>query len=322
MLKKNSSILITGVAGFIGFSLAEDMLNKGHKVYGIDNFDKYYSLTLKKKRLEILKKQPSFYFKNIDIVKNKELKAYLSKKKFDYIFNFAAQPGVRYSLINPQKYVDVNIIGFINLLESIKNKKIKKFFYASSSSVYGDTNKFPVDEKQKLNPKNPYGISKRINEELAAIYSLKNKAQFIGLRFFTIYGEYGRPDMFLFKMFKSSKTRKNFYLNNHGNHERDFTYVKDVALILEKLITKKLNKNSIFNVCSNNPQSILKITNLFQKKNNLKVKQIEKHKADILKTHGDNTKIKKITGFNNFSKFRDNIFKLYEWYKQNKIDKL
>ena len=161
-----------------------------------------------------------------------------------------------------------------------------------------------------------------LNEKIAETYSKISKIKFIGLRFFTIYGEYGRPDMFLFKMFKSSKTRKNFYLNNHGNHERDFTYVKDVALILEKLLTKKLNKNSIFNVCSNNPQSILKITNLFRKKNNLKVKQIEKHKADILKTHGDNTKIKKITGFNNFSKFRDNIFNLYEWYKQNKIDKL
>ena len=322
MLKKNSSILITGVAGFIGFSLAEDMLNKGHKVYGIDNFDKYYSLTLKKKRLEILKKQPSFYFKNIDIVKNKELKAYLSKKKFDYIFNFAAQPGVRYSLINPQKYVDVNIIGFINLLESIKNKNIKKFFYASSSSVYGDTNKFPVDEKQKLNPKNPYGISKRINEELAAIYSLKNKAQFIGLRFFTIYGEWGRPDMFIIKFIQKAFLNKKFELNNAGEHYRDFTYIKDVLNILNKLlVAKKSFKNDVFNICTSKPIYIKKLSNILKNKLNFnKVVAINLNKADVLKTHGNNKKLLNYIGPVKFTGINHGLKEILKWCKiQNKL---
>jgi UDP-glucuronate 4-epimerase len=315
-------ILITGVAGFIGTNTALNLLNKKHTIIGLDNFDDFNSTKLKKFRLNTLKKFKNFYFKKINIVNKKSLINFVSLNKVDIIIHLAGQAGVRYSYINPSKYINSNVIGFLNVIFAAKKNKIKKILYASSSSVYGNNNKFPLKEEQKLNQINIYAVSKMLNEKIAETYSKISKIKFIGLRFFTIYGEYGRPDMFLFKMFKSSITRKNFYLNNHGNHERDFTYVKDVALILEKLLTKKLNKNTIFNVCSNNPQSILKITNLFQKKNNLKVKQIEKHKADILKTHGDNTKIKKITGFNNFSKFRDNIFKLYEWYKQNKIDKL
>ena len=161
-----------------------------------------------------------------------------------------------------------------------------------------------------------------LNEKIAQTYSKISNIRFIGLRFFTIYGEFGRPDMFLFKMFKSSITKKKFYLNNHGNHERDFTYVNDVSLIIEKLLTKKLTINTIFNICSNNPENILKITELFKKKNDLKLKYIKKHKADILKTHGDNTKLKRTIKFKNFSKFKDNIFKLYKWYQENNIYKL
>ena len=314
-------ILITGVAGFVGTNTALRLLEKKHLIFGLDNFDSFNSKKLKKFRLSKLKKFKNFYFKKIDILNNNALSKYISFSKVDIIIHLAGQAGVRYSYINPSKYIDSNIIGFINLINAAKKSNIKKILYASSSSVYGDSNKFPLKENQKLNQTNIYAVSKMLNEKIADTYSKISEISFIGLRFFTIYGEFGRPDMFLFKMFKSSKDKKKFYLNNNGNHERDFTYIKDVTLIIEKLLRKKTNKNEVFNICSNKPENILQITKLFQKKNTLVVKQIKKHKADILKTHGDNSKIKKKLGLKNFSKFRENIFKLFEWYKNNEIYK-
>ncbi len=315
-------ILITGVAGFIGMNAAINLLKKKHEIYGLDNFDDFNSIKLKKFRLSKLKKYKNFKFKKINIINKKLLVKFISSNKIDSIVHLAGQAGVRYSYINPSKYISSNIIGFLNLVLAAKKNNIKKILYASSSSVYGNSNKFPLKENQKINQINIYAVSKMLNEKIAETYSKISNIKFIGLRFFTIYGEYGRPDMFLFKLFKSSKTKKTFYLNNHGNHERDFTYVKDVCFILEKLLSKNIGNNEILNVCSNNPENILKITKLFKSKNKLKVKQIKKHEADILKTHGDNNRIKKISGFKNFSNFRDNIFNLYKWYEKNKIYKL
>jgi len=314
-------ILITGVAGFIGTNTALRLLKKKHIIFGLDNFDNFNSKKLKKFRLSKLKKFKNFYFKKIDILNNNELSKFISISKVNTIIHLAGQAGVRYSYINPSKYIDSNIIGFLNLIYAAKKNNIKKILYASSSSVYGDSNKFPLKENQKLNQINIYAVSKMLNEKIADTYSKISKINFIGLRFFTIYGEYGRPDMFLFKMFKASKDNKKFYLNNNGNHERDFTYINDVTLIIEKLLRKKTNKNEVFNICSNKPENILQIAKIFQKKNMLIVKQTKKHKADILKTHGDNSKIKKLSGFKNFSEFRENIFRLFEWYKDNKIYK-
>ncbi len=312
-------ILITGVAGFIGTNTALNLLKKKHEIYGLDNFDDFNSIKLKKFRLSKLKKYKNFKFQKINIVSRKLLLKFISSNKIDTIIHLAGQAGVRYSYINPSKYISSNVIGFLNLVLAAKINNIKKILYASSSSVYGNTNKFPLKENQKLNQINIYAVSKMLNEKIAETYSKISNIKFIGLRFFTIYGEYGRPDMFLFKMFKSSSTKKKFYLNNKGNHERDFTYIKDVTLILEKLLTRRTRKNVVLNVCSNNPKNILKITKLFQKQNRLKVKYIKKHKADILKTHGDNTQIKKVSGFKNFSKFNDNLFNIFDWYKKNKI---
>jgi len=203
-------IFITGVAGFIGFSLANNFLKKKYKVIGIDNFDDYYSVKLKKERLKILKKNKNFFFNNIDISNFKKLNNVIKKNKIEILIHLAAQAGVRYSLINPNKYIDTNILGFMNLIKSVENKNVKKFIYASSSSVYGDSTKFPLCENDELNPKNIYGLSKKINEEIAEYYSKIYNIKFVGLRFFTIYGEWGRPDMFLLKMFKASKQKKIF----------------------------------------------------------------------------------------------------------------
>ena len=320
MLKIKKNILITGAAGFIGFSYANELLSKGYIVYGIDNFDEYYSLKIKKKRIKLLKKCKNFVFKKIDITNKKNLINFLSKKNFSHVFHFAAQPGVRYSFVNPQKYLNVNINGFINLLNIIKNKKVKKFFYASSSSVYGDTNKFPVDENQKLTPKNPYGISKVINEELASIYSLNSNTQFIGLRFFTIYGELGRPDMFIIKFIKKAFLNKKFELNNSGEHYRDFTYIKDVIKILNKLLNGNFKfKNDVFNICTSRPIYIKALCNKLKRELSFKkVVSIKLNKADVLKTHGNNKKLLKLIGPIKFTKIDYGVKKILDWSKNNK----
>ena len=227
-------ILITGVAGFIGFRLAEKLLKKGHFVIGLDNLNNYYSVKFKIERLKILEDYKLFNFKKINL-NNKQSINYLKKiKKIDVIYHFAAQAGVRYTLSNPEKYFNDNIISFINLLELVKlNKKIK-FFFASSSSVYGDQKIFPLNENLKLNEKNIYGFSKKINEIMCESYSRIYKIKIVGLRFFTVFGEWGRPDMLIFKYIKSNLDKKIFILNSNGQHFRDFTYIDDVVSILEK----------------------------------------------------------------------------------------
>ena len=228
-------ILITGVAGFIGFHVARDLLkNEKFEVYGVDNYDKYYSVKLKKKRIQLLKKNKKFLFNKIDITRD-NINFYFAKKKFDVVIHLAAQAGVRYSLINPEKYFNTNVLGFSNLFENINTKKIKKVIYASSSSVYGDTKNFPTSEKNIIKPKNIYGYTKIINEHMANYYSKKINIPFIGLRLFTVYGTWGRPDMFILKVLDCHYKKKKFNLNNYGNHLRDYTSIKDVLKILMRI---------------------------------------------------------------------------------------
>ena len=314
-------ILVTGAAGFIGFNLSNFLVKNDYKVFGIDNFDKYYSVLLKKKRLEILNKNKNFNFSKIDINNKRMLKKFFKGKKIDVIINLAAQAGVRHSFENPKKYIEVNILGFLNLIEEAKNNNIKKFIYASSSSVYGENINFPLKENEKLNPKNIYAVSKKLNEEIAEMYQKINKISFLGLRFFTVYGEWGRPDMFMMKLFKSQTMNKTFYLNNYGNHLRDFTYIDDVVKALGRLIKKKFTKHEIFNICSNNPVNIYDVVKDFNKKYPVKVQLTKMHKADILKTHGSNKKLNKNISKIKYSNFYDTFYKTFEWYKKNKIYK-
>jgi UDP-glucuronate 4-epimerase len=203
------NILVTGAAGFIGFSFINHLINnKKFNIIGIDNLDKYYSVKLKNKRIKILKKNKNFIFKKIDITQDDFLYKFLVNKKFDLIFHFAAQAGVRYVTVNPNKYLNDNILGFFNILKIVLLIKPKKFFYASSSSVYGDTSEFPTTELTKLMPKNIYGLTKKFNEEMIDLYSSNIKTKFIGLRFFTVYGEWGRPDMLLIKFMLASLKKK------------------------------------------------------------------------------------------------------------------
>ena len=185
-------------------------MKKGYKIYGLDNFDNYYSIIFKKLRVKNLKKNKNFYFKKLDITNNKDLTKYLKLKRFDYVFHLAAQAGVRYSLINPSKYINTNILGFFNLMEIFKNQKIKRFFYASSSSVYGDNQNFPLKENELINPRNIYGFSKKLNEIIADFYSSQYKFNLTGLRFFTVYGEWGGQICSYLNYLNLLKIKKNF----------------------------------------------------------------------------------------------------------------
>ena len=314
-------ILITGAAGFIGFSFSKFLIEKtNHEIIGVDNINDYYTTAIKYKRLNILKKSKKFKFIKLDIQNKKKLDL-IFKRKINAVFHFAAQAGVRYSLINPRSFVENNILGFYNILEKSINHKVKKIFYASSSSVYGDNKKFPLGENNLINPKNIYGLSKKINEEISNVIVRNKRISIIGLRFFTVFGEWGRPDMLIFKYLKSSFNKKEkFYLNNYGNHTRDFTYIEDVNKILYSLLIKKHPfKHNIFNICSNKPIKITKTLDLINKNIHLKPKIIKRsfQKVDVKKTHGDNSKVKKYTRISKFTKIELAISNTVKWYKKN-----
>ncbi len=315
-------VLITGCAGFIGSQFSKKIFNK-YKIIGIDNLDSYYSISLKKKRLKTLKKNKNFSFYKIDIQNKIKLENFIKKHDFKYVFHFAAQAGVRYSIINPEKYTSTNIIGTLNLLNSLKKKKIKKIFLSSSSSVYGEQKKFPLIENIEIKPINHYAYTKKVNELTAEYFSNLYNMNIYMLRFFTVYGEWGRPDMFFFKLFKSHYTNKSFELNNSGNHERDLTHIDDVCEILERLTKVKIKKKfDIFNICSNKPINIGNIVK-FIDKNLFKIlfKNKPRNKLDVKKTHGDNNKILKIVKFKVFKDYKKAIIKLHDWYFKNKIYK-
>ena len=315
-------IFVTGAAGFIGFSLTKSLLKKNHQVYSIDNMDNYYSLKLKTARIQILKKDKNFHFKRVDLANKKKLEKYLKNKEFDIIFHFAAQAGVRYSKERPDKYIKSNLIGFSNLLSSLKNKNFKIMFYSSSSSVYGDSKIFPLRENAILKPKNLYAKTKIKYEKEANKFAKTFGKKLIGLRFFTVYGKYGRPDMFIFKFLNALLNKKKFYLYNKGNHHRDYTHIDDVVNIVFSLIKKKIfDRFQIFNICSNNPVDINKLVKFISKYLNIKPNIIKKkrNKIEVLKTHGDNKKILKFLKI----KLKKNIFLelpgIIHWYKKNKI---
>ena len=314
-------ILITGAAGFIGFGITKYLLSTSNvKIIGIDNFNNYYSKKLKKDRIKELSKYKKFSFFNTNILNKRKLEKIFKVKKINLIINLAAQAGVRYSLEKPNEFVDNNIQGFYNLIDVAKKYKIKRIIYASSSSIYGDSKRFPLNETHKVKPKNIYALSKKINEEMAEVFSRQYSISFIGLRFFTVYGEWGRPDMFLMKYLTSSyNKRSNFYLNNYGKHTRDFTYILDVSKIISKLVfSKKKFSHEIFNICSNKPKKLTdligKINFLTDKKPKLLKRKLQQ--ADVVKTHGANKKIKSFIGNQNFTSIDVGLKNTIEWFKK------
>ena len=315
-------ILVTGSSGFIGFHLVKKLLENKYEVIGLDNFDPYYDVKLKKKRNQILLKNKKYQFIKVDITKNDKVKSIFNKFKIQYVIHLAAQAGVRYSLENPRKYINTNIIGFFNLINISKEKKIKHFIYASTSSVYGDSNEYPLMETHKTeNPLSLYAATKKSNELIAHSYSANYRLPTTGLRFFTVFGPFGRPDMALFKFTKNILLKKHIELYNKGNHKRDFTYVDDVSESILRLIKKIPNKKipyEIFNISSDNPKNLLFFLNKIEQNLNSKaiIKKMNLQNGDVVKTHGSNNKLNKKIKFKPMVKLEDGIKEIVKWYKK------
>jgi|688.fasta_scaffold276192_2 UDP-glucuronate 4-epimerase len=316
------NIFITGIAGFIGFSLAKFLIKKNYKIYGVDNFDNYYNVKLKKDRIKILK-NIGVNFKKIDINNNKKLKKYLLNKKIDIVYHLAAQAGVRYSLKNPKKYVYSNILGFLNVIEAIKNQSVKKVIYASSSSVYGFRNNLKkFNENENINkPMSFYAATKISNEIMASYFSRIYNLRFIGIRFFTNYGPYGRPDMAIHKIVTSILEKKTVHLVNKGKVLRDFIFIDDSINFLANLLKFNFNKtkgnynNEIFNCGSGSKISILKLTKIIIKKLKIRTRIVftKKETTDMEFTYADTRKMKKIINVN--TKLDKGLDLFISWYK-------
>jgi len=223
-------ILVTGAAGFIGFYTSKQLLERGDTVVGLDNFNDYYDVSLKNGRAAILDDYDNFSMLRMDLADRAAMEKLFAGEKFDKVVNLAAQAGVRYSIENPHSYIDSNIVGFVNVLEGCRHNEVKHLVYASSSSVYGANTAMPFSIHQNVDhPLALYGATKKANELMAHTYSNLYKLPTTGLRFFTVYGPYGRPDMALFMFTKNIIEGKTIDVFNYGKHRRDFTYVEDIV---------------------------------------------------------------------------------------------
>lgn len=322
MKREKKNILITGCAGFIGFHLSNALIKSNqYNVYGIDNLNNYYSKKLKNHRLNILRKNKKlFKFSKIDISNKTKLKRIFQRHKYDIVINLAAQAGVRYSIENPDSYFKSNINGFFNILNCSLEFKVSHLLFASTSSVYGNTKKFPITENFNTDkPLSFYAASKKCNEVMAYSYSNIHKIPITAMRFFTVYGPLGRPDMSLFKFTKLIKENKKIDLFNNGNHVRDFTYIDDVVESIMRLINKKPKKPipfNVYNVCSSNPVKLKKFINEIEKKLDIKSKKNFKSMqlGDVHKTHGSNKKILKVINYKPVTNIEIGIKKFTNWY--------
>ena len=328
------TILVTGSAGFIGFHVSRTLLKKKQKVIGVDNINNYYDTKIKKDRLKNLyiEGKKNFNFFKVDISNFKNLENIFKKEKIKYVINLAAQAGVRYSISNPEKYISSNIIGFFNVIELSKKYKIKHLVYASTSSVYGDRYNLPLKEfYPATNPIQLYAATKRSNELIAHSYSHLFNLPTTGIRFFTVYGPWGRPDMALFKFTKSILNNKKIEVFNYGKHSRDFTYIDDIVngilLILNKIPKKNKASYKKKDILSRASFDIYNIGN--SKRVDLKnyIKEIERNlnkkskkkylklqAGDIKDTLSSTTKIKKATGYKPKIDVREGIRRFINWY--------
>ena len=323
-------ILVTGVAGFIGYHLAKSLINANYDLVGIDNLNSYYDLDLKKARLTNLKKL-NFSFYKIDICDQKKLENLFLKNNFDVIIHLAAQAGVRYSIENPQEYIQSNINGFFNILELSRYNNIKHLIFASSSSIYGENENLSFEESQITDsPKNLYAASKKSNELISYSYANLFKLPCTGLRFFTVYGPWGRPDMAYFKFVKNIYDGKPIEIYGQGKMYRDFTYIDDIIEGILKILNngppflheknvKTLNKTpwEIYNLGNNKSVSLEKFVNtieLLTEKKPTKI-YLDLQPGDMKFTLADISKAQKKLNFNPQTSIKDGLFKFIEWYK-------
>ncbi len=326
-------VLVTGAAGFIGFSVCNELIRLGFKVFGIDNLNNYYDPKLKNSRLEILL-QKGMPFSKIDLSDKEKVDNVFNEFKPNIVINLAAQAGVRYSLENPHAYINSNIVGFLNILEGSKNYSIEHLIYASSSSVYGLNTSFPFSENHNVDhPVSLYAASKKSNEAMAHSYSHVFKLPCTGLRFFTVYGPWGRPDMALYIFTKKILSGTPIDVYGYGKMKRDFTYIDDIVKGVIGLINKPSNGNEnwsgtepnpsyssapwrIFNIGNNNPTELEYFISLIEKNIGKKAikNYLEMQPGDVSETSADIKNLNQFTGFMPSTSLEDGIPKFISWY--------
>ncbi len=318
-------ILITGSSGFIGYHLCEQLLkDENIFIIGLDNMNNYYDVNLKISRLHNLKLKKNFKFIKADINNTSKLQSIIKNYKINYVIHLAAQAGVRYSIKNPQTYFENNIQGFFNILELARINNIKHLVYASTSSVYGSNSTFPLSEEFNTDkPLSFYAATKKSNEVMAYAYSNIYNIPITGLRFFTVYGPYGRPDMSLFMFASNIIKNKTISLFNNGEHTRDFTYIDDVVDGIIKSLVNVPNTKvpySIYNIGNGKPRSLKKFLSIIEKKLNKKaiIKKKPLQQGDVIKTHADINKISKKLNYNPKTSIEVGIEKFIGWILKNK----
>ncbi len=329
-------ILVTGAAGFIGFHLSKRLLSQCYEVAGLDNINDYYDVGLKESRLEILKKSSSFSIHKIDLQNKSAVDQLFSSKSFDYVVNLAAQAGVRYSLTNPYAYLESNLAGFLNILEACRHHPVKHLIYASSSSVYGANRKMPFSVHDNVDhPLALYAASKKSNELMAHAYSNLYLIPTTGLRFFTVYGPYGRPDMALFLFTKAILEGKPIDVFNFGKMKRDFTYVDDIVEGIIRLIPKAPTGNpnwtgdspdpassfapyKIYNIGNNQPVELLRFIEVLESKLGKKAVKnlLPLQEGDVPETYADVDDLIQDVGFKPSTSIEVGIENFVNWYKE------
>jgi len=325
------TILVTGAAGFIGYHLSKRLLDEGIKVIGIDNLNDYYDVKLKQARLDLIKYNPQFNFYKIDIQNRELLEKVFKSNKIDYVINLAAQAGVRYSIENPDVYIDSNIIGFYNILELCRHYPVKHLIFASSSSVYKANKKIPFEETDFVdNPVSLYAATKKSNELMAYAYSHLYNIPTTGLRFFTVYGPMGRPDMAYFsftdKFFKGEPIK----IFNNGDFEndlyRDFTYIDDIVEGIVRVIDLPPKEGKpmyrIFNIGNNKPEKLMYFINTLEECLSISlgkkiefIKEYEPIKpGDVKATYASTERLEKYVGYKPSTDLKNGLQKFTDWF--------
>lgn len=327
-------ILVTGVAGFIGMHATLRLLSDGHEVAGLDNLNDYYDVNLKQARLEQIGNPTQFVFHKLDLADKAGINTIFTEFKPEVVINLAAQAGVRYSMENPQSYIDSNIVGFTNLLEACRHTPVGHLIYASSSSVYGLNQNMPFHERQNVDhPLALYGATKKANELLAHSYSHLFGLPTTGLRFFTVYGPWGRPDMALFKFTDAILNGRPIDVYNHGQMTRDFTYIDDVVQGVVRLIDKpavpspEFNSQCpdagtsnapwrIFNVGNGQPKPLMDYISALEEALGTKAEKnfMEMQRGDVLMTAADTSRLDQWVGFEPKTNIKNGVKKFVDWY--------
>lgn len=311
---------MTGCCGFIGYHLSERLCREGLEVHGIDNMNPYYDVRLKGARLANLRKHQNFNYEKIDMADEQALAEYMNRVRPDIVINLAAQPGVRYSITNPEESIRNNINAFFNLLQACRSAGVNSLVYASSSSVYGNNPKIPSSVTDNVDhPISLYAATKKSNELMAFTYHHLYGIAVTGLRFFTVYGPWGRPDMAYFKFTKSIMDEKPIEVYNNGDMERDFTYIDDVIESIYRLLMRKDHKGcNLLNIGGEHPVNLLRFISVLEEKTGKKAKIEfrEMQAGDVKITCADSSELAALTGFKPQIRIEEGLGRFVEWYKE------